>query len=231
MRHLFKLTASLFGMLAFFLFADGGGDDDTVIDDDDDGDDDKDEPKFTKSDIDAAGTGARKKGEAAAKKAIAEQLGVSVEEAAKIIAANRKAEEDALSDAEKAKLEAETDRQEAAREKREARVERITTKIERALSKAGMDDDLIDDMAPVILSRVGDEAEADDISAEVTKLAKKSPALFGDDGTKTKDDPLSKGRSSKTKGRQKKTEKSSTGIDAGREAARTRFAKDKTPAA
>ena len=141
------------------------------------------EKTLTQSEVNAIAAREKSQGKAAAEQAIAEQLGVSITEAAEIIKKAREADE-------KTKSEAQKDRDAAAKEKQDAEADRSAAKVEvhqarleRAFAKVGVD--LSDDkeqaknarLLRLVSVEVGSSYE--DVLAEVTQIQKDFPALFG----------------------------------------------------
>jgi len=160
--------------------------------DDDSGKDKKDSDQKTISQSDLSRLLAREKGEGkrAAEKAIADQLGVSVAEAKKIIDAAKEAEDAKKSEAEKEREAAAKEREAAEAAKRAAAVEVHEARIERALAAEGFagDDKKLGRVRKMITVEVG--ASYEDVLADVKDAKTDFPELFaaktsgGDDGKK-----------------------------------------------
>lgn len=131
---------------------------------------------FTQDEVNQIAT---RESRAAARKAsadLATELGMTVEEAKKILKTQADAEASKLSEADKAKKEAETAKAEADRLKAEAAVERHTARVERLLGKAGVDEKVLAKAARLLDIETG--AEADEIEKAIDALKGDVPALF-----------------------------------------------------
>lgn len=149
------------------------------------------EPKPTAKSFDQAEVNriaAREKaaGRRAAEEALATSLGVSVEDAKKIIADHKAAEDAKLSEADRAKQKAEADAAEAAKLKNNSAGEFRLARIERALAAEEFPK-IADDAATAKVVRMVDvalDASYDDVREAVKQLKTEFPALF----EKAKDD-------------------------------------------
>lgn len=159
------------------------------------GDPKPDEPKtFDQAEVNRIAAREKAAGKRAAEQALAESLGIPLEDAKKIIADHKAAEDAKLSEADRAKQKAEADAAEAAKLKNTGAGEVRTARIERALAAAKFPK-IDDDAATAKVVRMVDvalDASYDDVKEAVAELAKDFPALFEavkDDG-KTKSPKL-----------------------------------------
>lgn len=127
-------------------------------------------------------------GKQAAERAIADQLGVSIEEAKRIITAAKADEDKQKTEAQRAKEAADSEKAAAEKDKQDAKLERHQASVERALIRAlpnDLDDDALDKrvarLSKLIEVEVG--ADADTIKAAVTQLKTEMPELFPTTGT------------------------------------------------
>ena len=135
---------------------------------------------FTQEDVNRIATREKNQGRQAATQELAEELGVSLDEAKSIIQEARKKEESEKSEAQKAKDAADREKQEAETAKAEAARERYEARVERALLRAGIDGD--DESKLSRLSRmitVEVDASQEDINADVDQIKTDFPELFG----------------------------------------------------
>lgn len=132
---------------------------------------------FSQEEVNAIATREKAEGERAAERKLAEQLGVPVAEAKKILQAHKDAQTAALTEAERAKQEAEQEKEAAAKDRAEAAAERLLVKKERALIRAGLHEGRLG--RAVKLVEVDDPA-ADDAALDkaVGDLKKEMPELF-----------------------------------------------------
>lgn len=150
------------------------------------------EKTFTQAELNAIATREKNEGKAAAERSIAEQLGVSIEDAKAIIKQSKDA-------ADAKKSEADKDREAAAKEKTAAEADRQAAalevhnaRLERAFLKEGIDfDELGEDKAKRLLGLVTAQSGAsyDDVLKDVQQIKADFPALFGapeETGTKRK---------------------------------------------
>lgn len=126
-------------------------------------------------------------GKRAAEEAIAKQLGVSVEEAKRIITAAKATEDQQKTEAQRAREQAEAEKVTAEQEKQESAKERHAARVERALLRLlpkDLDDAALDTKVTRISKLVDVEigADADTITAAVTQLKKEMPELFPESG-------------------------------------------------
>lgn len=184
---------------------------------------------ITQADLTRVGTQQKAEGRRAAEKAIADKLGVTVDEAVDLIAEAKAAKEANDTEADKARRKAEADSKTAADATAAAAQERHDARVERALIAAGVTAGLDDEAADKKLARlarlvdaeVGDDLDV--IKANVADLKKDEPGLFAvadagdgeDDDEEEEVDPIT-GKPKKTtapnsdpkvkKGKNKKTE-------------------------
>lgn len=135
---------------------------------------------FTQDDLNRIATKEKAEGKAAAEKAIAEALGVSVEEAKAIVAKSREAEEKTKSEAQKDREAAAKERGEAEQAKKDAAKELHEARVRTAFAAAGFtgDEDALKRVLPMV--SVAEGASAEDIATDVKELKKTlNPELFG----------------------------------------------------
>ncbi len=133
-------------------------------------------PTITTAEATRAAELAAANAKTAAEQAIADQLGVTIEEAKKIVADKKAADDATKSEAQKALEAAQTAQAAAEKAKADADRERLAAKVERKLAAAG-----IPEAAMTRASRlVAVPADADDaaIDVEITALKTEMPALF-----------------------------------------------------
>jgi hypothetical protein len=135
-------------------------------------------------------------GKAEAEQALADTLGVSIEEAKAIIAKNKEAEDSKKSEADKDREKAAKVLADAEKAKADAQVETHAARIERALAASGFVTDDTDEgkkkssrVQRLVTAEVG--ASYDDVLADVQSVKSDFPELFGsktegDDGKKAK---------------------------------------------
>lgn len=149
---------------------------------------DGDKPLFTQADLNKIGAKEKAAGKRAAEQAFADSLGVSIEDAKKIIADHKVAEDAKKSEADRLKDAAAAEKAEAEKNKSTTAGEVRTARIERALA-AEKFPKIDDDTATATVVRMVDvalEASYDDVKDAVKELKKEFPALFAevkDDGT------------------------------------------------
>lgn len=140
------------------------------------------EKTFTQAEVTKMLTKEKREGATAAANKLAEELGVTVEEAKIIIQKHNDADEATKSEAQKDREAAAREKQEAADEKTAAKVEVHQARLERAFAKVGVD--LTDEktktknerLLRLVTAEVGTSFE--DIAAEVTEIQKDWPDLF-----------------------------------------------------
>lgn len=141
-------------------------------------DDDKgDEKMFTQADVDKAASARAAEAKRKATSDLAESLGVSVDEAKKIIAASKASEDAQKTEAQKAKEAADAARAEADTEKASAAAERMAARIERELFKNHVKDDCLGDS--LALLKVDADASPEEIIAAVKTFSERRPEFFG----------------------------------------------------
>lgn len=155
-------------------------------DDPDSGKDPADEKKFTQADLNKLLAKEKGEGKRAAEKALADKLGVSVDQAAEIIKKHQDAEDATKSEAEKELAKATKEREAAEAEKRAAAAERHELQIERALTAEGFtgDEKKLARVRRMVTVEVG--ATYEDVLADVQEAKTEFPELFG---SKTPEDP------------------------------------------
>lgn len=145
------------------------------------------EKKFTQADVNKFATREKAEGKRAAEKALAESLGVSIEEAKKIIVKHQETEDATKSEAERERAAAVKEREAAEAAKREATAERHEAQIERALTKEGFDGDekKLARVRRMITVEVG--ATYEDVLADVQEAKTDFPELFASKAPEDKD--------------------------------------------
>jgi hypothetical protein len=138
------------------------------------------EKTFTQAEVDRAANARAAEAKRKATSDLAEQLGVSVEEAKTIIAASRASEDAQKTEAQKAKDAADAAKLEADAAKVEATAERMAAKIERALIRNHVRDDCLDDSLSLL--KVDAEATPEEITAAITAFAERRPEFFDAEG-------------------------------------------------
>lgn len=136
------------------------------------------ERTFTQADVTRIAKREQDKGRKAAASKLAEELGVSVDEAKRIIAEHRSREEAEKSEAQKAREAADAEKAEAAKAREAAARDRYDTRVERALLRAGVPDagDKLDRVKRMVTADV--DSDDDAIRADVDALKKEFPQLF-----------------------------------------------------
>jgi hypothetical protein len=152
-----------------------------------DGDKDKKPEKtFTQAEVNKFAAREKAEGKRAAEKALAEALGVPLEEAKKIIAAAKEAEDAKKSEADKEREKAVAERKAAEAAKSEAAAEVHEARIERALAAQGFagDEKKLARVRKMITVEIG--ASYEDVLADVKEAKTEFPEIFAgkaDDGT------------------------------------------------
>lgn len=135
---------------------------------------------FSQQDVSRIATAEHEKGERKGKQAaideVQQTLGVSLEEAARLVAAARSAEDAAKTQAQRDAEAAAADRAAAAEALAAARADRHSALVERALTAAGLDEKAL---GAVTVPGITVESTAEQIAAAVTKLKTDVPSLFG----------------------------------------------------
>lgn len=139
------------------------------------------EKTFTQAELTSIAAREKNEGKAAAERSIAEQLGVSIEEAKAIVKAAKDADEAKKSEAEKDREAAAKEKQEAEAERQAAKAEVHEARLERAFAKEGIDLEDGDDKTKRLLRLVTVETGAsyEDVLKDVQKIKADFPALFG----------------------------------------------------
>lgn len=135
---------------------------------------------FTQEDVNRIAAREKNQGRQAATQELADDLGVSLDEAKSIIQEAQQKQEAEKSEAQKAKDAADREKQDAATEKAEAARERYEARVERALLRAGIDGDdetKLSRISRMITVEVG--ASQEDITADVEQIKTDFPELFG----------------------------------------------------
>lgn len=115
----------------------------------------------------------------AAQRELAEALGVSVEEAKKIIEAQRQADDAQKSEAQKAKEQADRAKAEAEQLKAQALAESRKAQATLALAAAGVRADRYEAATAVLLGRLASDASPEDTKSQAEALKKELPEFFG----------------------------------------------------
>lgn len=135
---------------------------------------------FTQADLNRIGAKEKAEGKAAAERAIAESLGVSIEDAKVIIAKSKEAEDQKKSEADKDREAAAKERAEAEKTRKDVARELHEARVRTAFAAAGFtgDEDALKRAMKAVT--VDEGASADDITADVKELKKTlNPELFG----------------------------------------------------
>lgn len=138
---------------------------------------------FSQAELDRIATREKEQGKQAGMREVAETLGVSIDEAKRIIAEKKSADEEQKTEAQRARDAAEAEKTAAIQAKADAEAERHATRIERALVRSGLavpdkdGDEFISSAVKLVPAEVG--ADDDAIKAAVDKLKTTVPALFG----------------------------------------------------
>lgn len=134
---------------------------------------------FSQDDVNRIAAREKEQGRQAAAQSLADDLGVSLEEAKTIIKEHRDRSEAEKSEAQRAKEAADREKAEAAEEKKAAARERHETKVERRLIRAGVPDDEegLKRVMRMVTVEVG--ASDDDLQAEIDSIKTQFPTLFG----------------------------------------------------
>ena len=130
---------------------------------------------FTQDDVTAIATREKAQGHRAAMQEVSEKLGMTIEEATKLVADHKAAEDAQKSEAQKDREAAATERAEAATLKSEAARELHVARVTSALIAAGVDAKTI----PVINLAVPVGADAAAITVAIDALKVTAPGLFG----------------------------------------------------
>ena len=133
-------------------------------------------PTITTAEATKAAELAAANAKTAAEQAIAEQLGVTIEEAKKIVADKKAADDATKSEAQKALEAAQTAQAAADVARNEAEAERLAAKIERKLAAAGIPEASMARAGRLIAVSAGADDAA--IDAEIAALKTEMPALF-----------------------------------------------------
>jgi hypothetical protein len=145
------------------------------------------EKTFTQADVDKAASAQAAEAKRKATADLAEQLGVTVDEAKKIIAAHQSAEESQKTEAQRAKEAADAAKAEADEAKAEAARERQAAKIERALIKDHIRDDCLEDS--LALLKVDADASPEEFTAAIAAFKERRPEFFEATGEESKRTP------------------------------------------
>lgn len=132
--------------------------------------------RFTQSDVDRAASARAAEAKRKAESDLAQQLGVSVDDAKKIIAAHQAQDDKDKTDAQRAREAADAEKAAAEQAKRDATAERTAAQVERALIKSKVKDDALTDAA--VLANVAPGATDDEIGEAVKGLVQRRPEFF-----------------------------------------------------
>lgn len=143
----------------------------------------KDPPQktFTQEELNRIAAREKQEGQRAAQQQVADDLGVSLDEAKRIIQEHHSREEADKTEAQRAREQADREKAEAEREKQTTAAERHDARVERALLRAGVpdsdeDEGKLDRVKRMVTVDVG--AEYEDIKADVETIKKDFPQLF-----------------------------------------------------
>lgn len=145
------------------------------------------EKTFTQADVDKAASARAAEAKRKATSDLAEQLGVSVDEAKKIIAAHQSAEDAQKTEAQRAKEAADQAKAEADAAKAEAAAERQAARVERALIKDHVRDDCLEDSLSLL--KVAPEATPEELTAAIEAFKERRPEFFDANGEDPKRTP------------------------------------------
>lgn len=162
------------------------------------------EKKLTQAEVTRIATREKQEGTKAGRLALLKELGITdPKEATRLIELAKKAEEETLSDTEKANKKAQDAAVEAEKDREEAKKERLASRVERSLLANGLSLPKDEDKADKALSRavrlldLDLDASQDDIKAAVKELKVEMPALFAspdDEEEESGDSPERTGR-------------------------------------
>lgn len=144
------------------------------------------DPTFSQADLDRVAGRARAEAQRAAQRELAEKLGLSFDDAKKIIDAHNEAEAKNKTEAERLRDEAAAAKAEADKAKADAAAERFASKVERKLAAAGVGKGLADEEAAKVMARavrlvnLATDASDDELSAEIDALKADVPGLFAE---------------------------------------------------
>lgn len=142
------------------------------------------ERTLTQADVDRIVSQRVNETKTATERQVAESLGVSIDEAKRIIAEAKEQEDAQKTEAQRAREAADAEKAAAAEEKKTAASDRHAAKVERALLRAGVtdeDDEKLDKRLTRLSRLIDVEVGADEaaIKAAVDALKVEEPALFG----------------------------------------------------
>lgn len=150
------------------------------------GDGGGDEKTFTQADLDRHAGRVRSEATKAAERKLAEDLGVPIDQAKKLIADAKAAEDAAKTDAERLRDGAAAAKTQAEQDRAAAAAEKFAAKLERRLASAGVGAGIEDEaQAAAVMARalrvvnLAADASDDDITAEIDQLKADIPGLFG----------------------------------------------------
>lgn len=174
---------------------------------------------FTQADLNRIAAKEKAEGKAAAERAFAEQLGMSLDDAKAVLKARADAEEKTKSEAQKDREAAQKEKDAAAADRLSAKQEVHDARIERALAKAGAPDEdaKMARLKRLVAAEVGSSYE--DILADVEAVKGDFPGLFGE----KQDSKPPKAPSGDPPGTPPRPTGGTNKLDAGRERARKRL--------
>ena len=181
------------------------------------------ERTFTQADLDKHIATARSQAKRAAAKELEDQLGISASEARAVIAAKQKADQDAMSEADRIKAEAKAAKDEADAERKAAKAERFAARLERKLTAAGIPEAAL--TRAVRLVDLDHDADDEAITAEIETLKGEVPGLFEQPATGT---PAPRAPSGVTNGARPPAggQSAKTALDKGAELYKSKFKSD-----
>lgn len=153
---------------------------------------------FTQDDVSRMLAREKDEGRRAEREAVARTLGVSVDEAKKVIEESRRREQEAKTEAEKSRERAEQERKEAEAAQSAAAKEVYTTRVQRALLSAKINEARLDKAARLVDAEVGDDY--DTITEAVNHLKAEMPELFAAAGIPDSDPRSAGGKKKPGKG-------------------------------
>lgn len=139
----------------------------------------KSEQVFTQADLDNVAGRTRAEERRKAEQAVAEQLGVPIDEAKDIIEAKRQVDDAQKTEAQRAREEADREKETAKAVIAAAAEEKKAAKAERALMAAGVDVAKLGRATTLLLADVSDIEDAEKLKTSVESLKTDVPSLFG----------------------------------------------------
>ena len=139
----------------------------------------KDEKTFTQADLDRAASARANEAKRKAERDLADSLGVSIEEAKRILKEHADKADLEKSEAQRSKEAADKAKAEADQAKADAAKERMSAKVERALIRSHVRDDRVDQS--LLLVTVAPDATDEEIAAAVATFKGTTPEFFSED--------------------------------------------------